>query len=189
MTDSVVFDPGLGKLAIDLYSEAYITDNDLSVMPQYQRKVRYYNFAYKKLLKILMNNLAFYKGCLAWGYYIVNNCKDAKLTGNPFATMTEEQKAQYAPTEMVDFCIEYVEKFKADLKYYHIKGVELPVETDSILKNYRDFISMNEGFADIKNVSEIKLPSELTFTKSLDEIKSEIDFAIEKQNLDNLLLL
>ena len=189
MTNTVSFDPGLGKLASDLYSEVYIIENDLAHMPQFARKARYYSVTYKKIVKAILNNLGFYKGCLAWAYYIKNNNNDANLIGNPFVNMTEEQKSQYAPTDMVDFLIEYMDKFKSDLRYYNIKGVALPNDTGEILSKYREFVAMNEGFINTNNVSEIKLPENLIFNTNLDEIKAKIDNAIENQNLDELLSL
>ncbi|MBQ2644933.1 hypothetical protein IJG14_05090 [bacterium] len=189
MSDTIAFDPGIGNLAVDFYTEAYIIENDLANMPQYARKVRYYNVVYKKLMKAFLNNLAFFKGCLAWAYYIVNEKKDADITGNPFVSYTEEQKAQYAPTEMIDFTIEYFEKFKSDLKYYHIKNVEFPDFTTDILNKYREFLAINEGFINAHKVSDIKLPENLEFTKTLDEIKNIIDDVIKTKNSDNLLSL
>lgn len=189
MSENIAFDPGLGKLALDLYSEVYILENDLANMPQLPRKIRYFRISYKRIVKVLLNNLAFYKGCLAWAYYIVNKCPDNILTGNPFVSLSEEQKTQYAPTELVDFCIEYLPKFYSDLKYYNVKDVNLPNDTDSILKIYREFVSMNEGFINAHKTSDIQLPEGLNFEKSFDEIKTEIDSAIEQQNISNLINL
>ena len=47
MTDTVAFDPGMGKLATDLYTEVYIIENDLANMPQLSRKIRYYRITKK----------------------------------------------------------------------------------------------------------------------------------------------
>lgn len=187
MTENILFDPGIGELCEDFYTEVYIIENDIANMPQYSRKARYYAVTYKKILKTLLNNISFYNGCLAWAYYILNKYPDAKLQGNPFNAYTEEQKSQYAPTAMVDFVIEYMDKFKSDLKYFHIKNVEFPRNIDKILQLYREFLSMNEGFINTFNVADIKLPETLNFTMSLDEIKEKIDNAVENKNLNFLL--
>jgi len=187
MTDTIEFDPGIGELCEDFYTEVYIIENDIANMPQYPRKARYYAVTYKKIMKAFLNNLAFYQGCLAWAYYIVTEHKDCKLLGNPFNAYTEEQLSQYAPTNMVDFLIEYLDKFKADLKYFHIKNVTFPENTKQILDTYRAFLADNEGFIHAYKVSDIKLPEDLKFTMPADEIKKCIDGAIEANNL-NLLL-
>lgn len=186
---TVEFDPGIGQLATDLYLDVYVVENDIAKMPQFARKARYFAVTYKKILKALINNLGFYRGCLGWAYYIVNEHKGEAFTGNPFVNYTEEQKAQYAPTEMVDFCIEYLPKFQSDLKYFHIKNVELPENAMEILNQYREFLSINEGFINAKTADDIKLPENVTFSKSPLEIKSELDKAIENKNLDDLINL
>ena len=189
MTEKIAFDPGIGELCNNFYAEVYIIENDLANMPQYPRKARYYSAVCKKILKSLINVLSFYNGCLAWAYYISKNHHDAEITGNPFLTYTEEQKAQYAPTEVVDFIIEYLDKFESDLKYYHIKNVSVPENAISILNLYRVLVSENEGFINTKNVADIKLPENLKFAKSDKEIKKMIDEAVENKNLNELINL
>ena len=189
MTDTVAFDPGMGKLATDLYTEVYIIENDLANMPQLSRKIRYYRITYKKIVNAMLNNLAFYRGCLAWEYYITTSHKDAKLSQNPFISLSEEQKAQYAPTEVVEFFQEYLPKYKSDLKYYNVKDDSLPSNTEEILSQYREFVAMNEGFMNAHNVSDIKLPEGVVFTASQEEIKEKIDNAVSTGNLSELLTL
>lgn len=192
MTDNektIEFDPGIGELAADLYLDVYIVENDIAKMPQFARKARYFAVSHRKILKSLINNLGFYRGCLGWAYYIKNEHKGKTFTGNPFVNYTEEQKAQYAPTEMVDFCIEYLPKFQSDLKYFNVKNVKLPDNAEEILNQYREFLSVNEGFVNAKTVDDIILPENLSFTKSPLEIKTELENAIANQNLDNLINL
>lgn len=186
---TVEFDPGIGALAADLYLDVYVIENDIANMPQFARKARYFAATYRKILKSLINNLGFYRGCLGWAYYIVNEHKGETFTGNPFVNYTEEQKAQYAPTEMVDFCIEYLQKFESDLKYFHVKNVKLPENAKEILNQYREFLAMNEGFINAKTADDIKLPEGVAFSKSPLEIKAELEKAIETKNLDDLINL
>ena len=189
MTNTVEFDPGLGNLAESLYSEAYVIENDLAAMPQRARKTRYFQAVYKRIVKAMLNNLAFYNGCLAWGYSIKELDWDTPISGNPFVSLTEEQKADYAPTDSVDFFIEYLPQFYSDLKYYNIKSVQLPENTDYILNMYREFVSANEGFINAHKASDIILPENLKFSKSADEMKKEILTAVENKNLSTLLSL
>lgn len=189
MSDTVAFDPGIGELCKDFYAEVYTIENDLANMPLYPRKARYYNVAYKVIFKAFLNNLAFYKGCLAWAYYIVNTHKDAKITGNKFLNYTEEQKAQYGPTDFIDFFMEYFEKYQSDLKYYHIKNVTFPEGAKETMEMYRNFVSANEGFINTAEVKDILLPENLSFKASLDEIKQTIDSAVEEKNLNKILEL
>lgn len=189
MTNTVEFDPGLGDLTESLYSEVYVIENDLAAMPQRARKLRYFQAVYKRIIKAMLNNLAFYNACLAWGYCIKElNPQDA-ITGNPFLSLTDEQKANYAPTDTVDFFIEYLPQFYSNLKYYNIKNLELPENTDFILKKYREFVSANEGFINAHNVSDIILPENLKFNHSAEDLKKAILQAVDDKNISDLLFL
>lgn len=103
--------------------------------------------------------------------------------------MSEEQKAQYAPTELVDFCIEYLPKFNSDMKYYNVNDNSIPDNADTILKTYREFVSINEGFINAHKASDIILPENLVFSKSPEEIAETINSAVLKQDLLDLLTL
>lgn len=189
MTESVAFDPGIGDYVTNLYNEAYIIENDLIQIPQFPRKSRYYNIACKNIYKAILNNYSFYKGCLAWAYYIINNNANADISANPFLAYTEEQKAQYSPTETVDFFIEYLDKFISDIKYYHVKNINLPEDIKEFLVIYREFVAMNEGFINISRTSDLKLPENYKQDKSLEDIKQIIDDAISSGDLSNLSVL
>lgn len=186
---SVLFDPGFSSLTVDLWSIAYTVENDLQTMNQLSRKTRYYNASFPRIYKALLNNIAFYKGCMGWAYYIMTNCSDEVIEENPFENLTEEQKAQYAPCDEIDFLIEYIDKFQSDVKYYHIKNADIPENTRDILKTYREFIAVNEGFIDIKNVADLKTVKNMGFNISSEEIKSLIDKAISTKDLSVLLYL
>lgn len=186
---AVLFDPGFGPLTVDLWSVAYTIENDLRLMNQLQRKTRYYNASFPKLYKALLNNIAFYKGCMAWAYYIMNNCPNDDITGNPFANLTEEQKAQYAPCEGIDFLIEYIDKYESDVKYYHIKNSVIPDNSKDMLKTYREFIAINEGFINVKKVSDLATVKNMKFDISCEDLKSLIDKAISTKDISCLLSL
>lgn len=189
MTNTVEFDPGIGNLADSLYSEAYVIENDMSTMPQRARKMRYFQAVYKRIVKVMLNNLAFYNGCLAWAYCIKNLDSEATISGNPFVSLTDEQKANYAPTDSVDFFIEYLPQFYSNLKYYNIKGVQLPENTDYILNTYREFVAVNEGFINAYKTADIILPDNVNFSKSAEDLKNEILSAVENKNILTLLSL
>lgn len=187
MVNSVEFDPGIGNLVQNLYSEVYVIERDLASMPQKARKTRYFQAVYKRLVKVIINNLAFYNGCLAWAYYIKETAPDAILSSNPFISLTEEQKANYAPTETVDFFIEYLPQFYSNLKYYNVKDTVLPENTDLILSLYREFVASNEGFINANKVSDIILPEHLKFNNSAETIKEKINSTIDDKDLTPLL--
>ena len=186
---SVPFDPGYSELTQDLWSIAYTVEEDLQSMSQLPRKTRYYNACFPRLYKALLNTIAFYKGCMAWAFYIINKCPDEVITGNPFLNMSEEKKSDYAPCDGIDFLIEYLAKFESDVKYYRVKNAQIPQNTKDVLKIYREFIAINEGFINTGKVSDLKTVDNMNFSIPLEEIKMIIDKAISEKNLSLLLSL
>lgn len=186
---SVPFDPGYGETTQDLWSIAYTVEQDLISMPQLPRKTRYYNACFPKLYKALLNNIAFYKGCMAWAFYIMNTCPDETISDNPFSDLTEEEKSEYAPCDGIDFLLEYISKFESDVKYYRVKNAQIPQNTKEMLKTYREFIAINEGFINTKKVSDLKTVDNMTFSASCEEIKKIIDKAVSEKDLSFLLSL
>ena len=186
---SVLFDPGFSSLTVDLWSIAYVIENDLQSMNQLPRKIRYYNASFPKIHKALLNNIAFYKFCMGWAYYVMKNCPDEVIEGNPFENLPEEEKSQYAPCDGIDFLIEYIDKFQSDAKYYHVKNAVIPENSKDMLKTYREFIAINEGFTDVKKVSDLKAVKNMEFSVSPDKIRSLIDKAVETKDLSVLLSL
>lgn len=189
MAETAPFDPGLGKLSLDLYSDVYVVESDMANMPQLSRKIRYFRIAYMRIVKAMLNNLAFYNGCLAWGYYLKNACGDAVLSSNPFISLSEEQKSEYSPCEIVDFFIEYLPKFHSNLKYYNVKDNSLPSNTEKILSTYREFVALNEGFINTHKASDVLLPETLSFIASCEDIKNAVDTAIQNKDLLSLIEL
>ena len=186
---TVPFDPGYKESIQDLWSIAYVIEQDLSGMSQLPRKTRYYNACFPKLYKAILNNIAFYKGCMAWAFYIMNKYPDETITANPFLNMNDEQKAEYAPCDGIDFLLEYISKFESDAKYYHVKNVQIPQNTKEMLKTYREFIAINEGFINAEKVSDLKLVENMCFSASPDEIKKVIDKSVSEKDLSLLLSL
>ena len=75
------------------------------------------------------------------------------------------------------------------IKKYNIKNVKLEDDIKQVSKMYREFVAMNEGFINIHNTSDIKIPENYSQTKPIDEIKKIIDFAVKNEDLSNLLEL
>ena len=147
---TVEFDPGIGALAADLYLDVYVIENDIANMPQFARKARYFAATYRKILKSLINNLGFYRGCLGWAYYIVNEHKGETFTGNPFVNYTEEQKAKEILNQYREF---------------------LAMNEGFINAKTADDIKLPEGVAFSKSPLEIKAELEKAIeTKNLDDL-------------------
>ena len=186
---SVPFDPGYSELTLDLWSIAYTVEQDLLSLSQLPRKTRYYCACFPKLYKALLNNIAFYKGCMAWAFYIMNKHLEEEIEGNKFLDMNDEEKSQYAPCDGIDFLIEYISKFESDVKYYRVKNAVIPQNTKDMLKTYREFIAINEGFINSRKVSDLKPVENMAFSVSCDEIKALIDKVISEKDLSLLLSL
>ena len=186
---AVPFDPGYSELTLDLWSTAYTVEQDLQSLLQLPRKTRYYNACFPKLYKAFLNNIAFYKGCMAWAFYIMNKYQGEQIEGNNFLNLSNEEKSKYAPCDGIDFLIEYIPKFESDVKYYRVKNAVIPKDTKEMLKTYREFISVNEGFINAEKVSDLKTVDKMTFSVPCEDIKTIIDRAVSEKDLSLLLSL
>ena len=93
MTETIAFDPGIGKLVVDfndflnkVYSQLYVSHTI------HAKKAKFKLYS-GKIYKYMRNNIAFYMGCLLWAYYIVkeNNNTPKTIDGNIFSNLTEKQ--------------------------------------------------------------------------------------------------
>lgn len=150
---SVAFDPGLSPFFEDISSTYNTVGELLSTLPSFSRKQKMFTVYAPKIAGIFKNNVCFYKGCLAWAFYIKKEFPNAKIKGNIFA----KNDIGFSPAEYVDFLIEAVDDFTSNLKYYGIKGALIPENIKNTLKTYRDFIVINGAFSNVLSVDDLHI--------------------------------
>lgn len=190
MTDTVKFDPGIGRLAVNF--NEYINDvysNIMNLHSPHQKRQKFKLYQ-NKIQEYMKNNIAFYLGCLLWAYYIHYSNKDnpKEIYGNDLLNLTEEQLEEYDYSIQVNFMDNYFDSFERDSAYYGGKKILIPENWRRILSAYSEFLELNNGFVKTKTTADIKLPDSFkTLNVDLTEIEKLINSAIQSNDL-NLLL-
>jgi len=182
--NKVLFDPGYAPLVMESIGQVGYVYYMFGAIKDFKlKKLNFPNTA-RKIEKLIKTNIAFYLGCLMWGAYIAN-IKNHEIEGNK---LLGEVCSQEEYTSEINFLIEFCEvQFNKDYKYFSGKSFEFPKEYIIILKTYKDFLILNEGFVSCSNTDMIKLPENIKTELNFEEIKSRIDEAIEKRQIEILL--
>ncbi|MGN0192909.1 MAG: hypothetical protein ACI4CY_05240 [Candidatus Gastranaerophilaceae bacterium] len=179
------FDPGIGDLFTNAAPFVYGVRRNIESMPSYKRKKLYFNSCAKSLVKLLLNNYYFHKGCLAWAKYLKTNLPGCKIENNPFINLDEQSLTAYNPAEYSDFNLEFIDAFLSDLKYYNL-NISLPDDMVDVTNIYRDFVVQNEGFINTETTDMLIIPENFTMSKTVDDAYKLIMSAVENKNLDLL---
>ena len=182
----VLFDPGFAPVVIDhlgTVGYAYYIFNSTKDM-----RIKKINFpnVLKKIENALKINISFYLGCLLWASCIAS-LDDYELEGNK---LLGENASEEEYTSEINFLIDVTEReLNRDSKYYINKPYEADFRYLPILKTYKDFLILNNGFVNCSKTNQIVLPKNL---KKLDEntiekTKAKIYSAIEKKDVTLLL--
>lgn len=191
MSESVKFDPGIGDLAVnfnDYVNRVYSSILSVNSLKQKSAKFKMFAGAIENKMK---NNVAFYKGCLLWAYYIKkeNEANPKEISENYFLYLSDEQLENYDYTLQVSFMDNYFDSFERDYMYYMGKKHEIPREWREIISLYGEFLELNKGFTKTKMTSDIILPEKLEAKEFNFDIKQIIDKAISNKDLNVLLEL
>ena len=189
INETVKFDPGIGNLVLDLNDFVNNVYSQLmSFQTIHQKRARFKLYTVK-IQKYIKNNIAFYLGCLLWAYYIYkNNMNSPKdIEGNIFLNMENEEKEKYDYMMQINFIENYIDCYERDTLYYTGKKFEIPIIWKNIVKLYKKFLDLNKGFVNTKTTKDIKLPEKLKDASINIYIKSVIEEAIEKKDLEILM--
>ena len=137
---------------------------------------------YKKLLEVFDNNVAFYIGCLMWASYIKTQPKQKILSNHCFGKECNPEEN----TAETDFMIQFTELFPKDMKYYLAKDYSFDGKVVALLKTYREFLVLNEGFVKSEFNTDIILP-ENVITENAESYKDNIESVLKTENLSGLL--
>ena len=153
----VPFDPGYSAHTY-VFSDCLESFNAfLGTIKQFNRKKVQFQMQRQKLCKLFENSTAFYLGCLLWAAFIKFNFKS-----EPKEILNNAFFGQEVPDEDVFYEINallaYYEKYPKDCAYYTGKSEEFPKEWLEIFTVYKDFLTINKNFKEVKNTSQIELP-------------------------------
>ncbi len=181
----ILFDPGYAPLVIDSIGAVGYTYYMFSASKNVRLKKINFPSVFKKIESLLKKNVAFYLGCLLWASYI-SNFKDMEIEGNK---LLGEETTEEEYTGEISFLIELVETgLNRDCKYYLAKPYVPDEKYLSVLKAYKEFLIINNGFVDCSNTSQIKLPDLIKKPdeKELNEINNKIQEAIKNKDILSL---
>lgn len=184
-----LFDPGFAELAIAFEANMSACNGVIGQLKSPHQKKFKFQILYPQMYKLIENNVAFYYGCLLWGYYLANSHKNnpTKLTDNPFSELSEEDLKEYDMTYDIDYLINYLPKFENDTKYFLGKPANIPLNWKEILEQYREFVVLNNGFITVRLTSDILMPESLKVTMPVDDIKDFLCNTISSGKLEDIL--
>ena len=178
MKKGLEFDPGFGQYVMAFQGTVeylYLDINRFKNLSQRKMKFRQY---YKKILDVFYNNLGFYIGCLMWASYIKTQEQQEILNNNCYGQKLCDEEN----TAETDFMIRFTELFPKDMKYFMGESFNFEESTLKILKTYKEFLLINNGFVDTKYNTDIKLPDGLKLEKA-ESFKDKIDEIINSGDL------
>ena len=187
-TKGVPFDPGYCAHTYIFSESLDYFGQILGSIKQFNRKKSQFNILRPKLVKLFENSTAFYLGCLLWASFIKFNFADSpkEILNNAFyGKKTVDEDVFYE----IDSLLNYFEKYPKDCAYYTGKPANFPEQWFDILKNYKEFLIINENFEKVRTTADLKLPNSLkTPTKQeLELILTKIESVTKSGKLEELL--
>lgn len=183
---TIKFDPGYAPLIIDSIGQVGYVYYMFNAVNNLKIKRQNFPFVSVKIEKLLKINIAFYLGCLLWACYI-SKFDDYKIEGNKLLGETCSQE-EY--TSEISFLIDFIEnQYRRDYKYYKNKQYNPDERYLPILKTYKEFLILNNGFVNCSRTSQIVLPANLKniSMQEAEIINNHIQQALEEKNIEKLL--
>ena len=186
MTETVLFDPGIGELVIDFneyINEVYSKLRSLKTPHQKRTNFKLY---FPKIKKAIENNINFYIGCLIWAYIIKKDNSEKEIIGNVFLNMPQDMIKEYDYLIQVNFIEQYLQTLKKDYKFFTNQNFDIPNNWLNILSAYKDFLTLNKGFIGTKTTKDLELPSFISEHKFEEDLEEIIKKVISEKNLNLL---
>ena len=181
----ILFDPGYAPIVVDSIGAIGYTYYVFSSSKNIKLKKINFPTVFKKIENLLKINSAFYLGCLLWASYI-SQFDNLEIEGNK---LLGEKITKEEYTNEINFLIELVETgLNRDCKYYTGKTYIPDEKYLPILKTYKEFLIINNGFTNCSNTNQIKLPKTLKKPDSneLNKINEKIQEAIKNKDITSL---
>lgn len=187
MTETVLFDPGIGELVIDF--NEYINDvySKLNALKTPHQKRANFKLYFPKIKNAIENNIAFYIGCLIWAQLIKKDEKEKEIIGNVFLNIPEEMLKDYDFLVQINFMQDYLKALIRDYSFYTGQKFNIPQLWFDILNLYSEFLSLNKGFIKTKTTKDLILPELITNLEFKENTENLIKKVISEKNLKLLI--
>ncbi len=184
---SVKFDPGYSGciLGVSDNTDFIYSAFSASNIPLKQKKFQF-SIIFPKIKKMICQNVSFYLGCLLWAVYLKNEEAGSVIENNPCLGGEFNEDVAFEET---DFLLELITKqLDRDAKYYINAHYSADLRHTVVLKTYREFLKLNEGFIKAKTTGDIIIPDNIKTPdkNEIDIIKKTIDEAIKAKELTKL---
>lgn len=188
--NTVLFDPGYAKhISSFLYLNEQVKASLKVLKTPQQRTFRYKQFL-PQILEVMKKEVGFYYGCLLWAAYIKysNELVPKEISGNSFYGRTREELEQYDYLQEVNYLLEFFKQYPKDLSYYRVSGSPIEEKYIKTVEIYKEFLTENESFINVKTTAELKLPDSLKILDSQDllKLKSIIDLTVKDGDFERL---
>lgn len=187
MTETVLFDPGIGELVINF--NEYINDvySKLNALKTPHQKRANFKLYFPKIKNAIENNIAFYIGCLIWAQLIKKDEKEKEIIGNVFLNIPEEMLKDYDFLVQINFMQDYLKALIRDYSFYTGQKFNIPQLWFDILSLYSEFLSLNKGFIKTKTTKDLILPELITNLEFKENTENLIKKVISEKNLKLLI--
>lgn len=182
---NVLFDPGFAPLVMDFIGVAGYTYYMFCANNNTKFKRLNFPHTLRKIESSLKGTVAFYLGCMLWASYL-KTIDNAVIEGNQL--LNEDIKDENEYLGELDFLIELIEeKLPKDCKYYTNKPYNKDDRYLSVLKTYREFLKINNGFIHVDTTDKIKLPENLKKVEDINIVYNNLISAINNKNIISIL--
>ena len=181
----IKFDPGYAPIVINSLGQVGYSYYVFSAIPNVKLKRMNFSHTLRKIEGFLRTNVAFYLGCLLWASYI-KKFDDYELEGNQ---LLGEECSEEEYTSEINFLIDTIEnQLPRDSKYYLNKLYFADEKYLPILKAYKEFLILNNGFVSCSKTSQIMLPDSIKKLneKELNLVNEKIQKAINDKEIEQL---
>ena len=184
MSEKIKFDPGFNKHVQSFSVNIGLIYNEFDRFRIFSQKQFQFQRFYATIRTILEKQIAFSLGCMFWAMY-VKTLPSAELEDNH--NLGKEIKPEEYCAE-TDFTINYLDQIKKDTKYYLHLAYDTPEIYYKIMKKYKEFIVLNEGFVNTKTNDDVKLPElKQVSEEDMKKIKELIDEVVISGEISKLL--
>lgn len=184
LEDGVQFDPGFVAHISAIIPNIEYVYGTINKFRNFGQKKNQFKMFYPKIKTLVEDYIAFYLGCILWADAI--KTLDNKPVLNNFCCGGEYKEAE--TVSEVDFVYSYLAQFKKDVKYYLGKDYEIDEKFWKILEAYKDFLTENKGFTELKTTDDVKLPKEVKqlTAESAKPVFAKIEEVVENGQLTEL---
>lgn len=183
--DGVEFDPGYANNLIPFLPTIEQIEFELSAIKNFNQKKMKFKMLLPQAKRALNSTLGFWVGCILWAGVIKYGCNGAKILGNNFLNLTKDDLKEFEYAQEFDAIEGFINNYSKNIQYYLGVNEKLPENYLQIVKDYKEFLQINEHFINAETTTDIKIPSNYDYLKdcSQEEVLAKIEEIIALKDL------